>query len=101
MSTDAEILQRLKALEIELQHERYDRLETEKAYKAEIAGLKAELVAAKAEMKAENAALEKKLSYYDKMALKWGGFCLGFLTFGAFLWAGVDKLKDKVLGWLP
>lgn len=44
--------------------------------------------------------LEEKLSYYDRMALKWGGFCMGMLTFGALISGHFDKLKEKVLLWL-
>lgn len=40
---------------------------------------------------------EKRLMYYDKMALKAGFFSMGFLCFGAALSMGFDKLKDKII----
>lgn len=43
---------------------------------------------------------EKRLQYYDKMALKAGFFSMGFLCFGAAISMGADKLKDKIIGWL-
>lgn len=43
---------------------------------------------------------EKRLAYYDKMALKAGFFSMGFLCFGAALSMGFDKLKDKLITWL-
>lgn len=43
---------------------------------------------------------EKRLQYYDKMALKAGFFSMGFLCFGAALAMGFDKLKDKIIHWI-
>ncbi len=43
---------------------------------------------------------EKKLSYYDRNAIKWGSFCLGMLSFGAVMTMGFDKLKEKILHWV-
>lgn len=41
--------------------------------------------------------LEKKLGYYDRMALKWGSLCIGFVSFGALASMGFDRLKEKLL----
>lgn len=43
---------------------------------------------------------EKRLTYYDKMALKAGFFSMGFLCFGAALMMGADKIKDKIIHWI-
>ncbi len=43
--------------------------------------------------------LEKRVSYYDKMALKWGGACMGILAFGAIIGGHFDKVKEKILAW--
>lgn len=43
--------------------------------------------------------LEQKISYYDKMALKWGGACMGILVFGAMVGGQFDKIKEKIIGW--
>lgn len=49
--------------------------------------------------RAEIEELKRKLSYYDRMSLKWGSFCFGALAFGALLAMGVDKAKDKIISW--
>lgn len=43
--------------------------------------------------------LEKRLGYYDKLALKYGSACLGALALGALLGGGLDKIKDKIWSW--
>ncbi len=45
--------------------------------------------------------LKRICSYYDKMALKWGGFMMGIMALGALLLAGADRLKDKLMSWIP
>ena len=72
MPVDSDLLQRVTRLEIQLQN---------------------------ANEKVE--ALQERVGYYDKMALKWGSFCLGMVFLGGLLWAGVDKLKDRILSWFP
>jgi hypothetical protein len=79
MSEEREILQRVTRLETQLLNEQKER-------EREVS-----------ELKAEVAELEKKLNYYDKAALKWGGFCMGMIVLGGFIWAGVDKVVDKVI----
>ncbi len=44
-------------------------------------------------------ALKIKVAYYDKMALKWGGACMGILVFGAVVGGHFDKLKEKIIEW--
>lgn len=51
------------------------------------------------ELNAKLDAVTARLGYYDKVSLRWGSFCLGALTLGALIWAGADKVKEKVLGW--
>jgi hypothetical protein len=41
--------------------------------------------------------LKKKLGYYDRMALKWGSLCIGFVSFGALASMGLDRIKEKLL----
>ncbi len=43
--------------------------------------------------------LEQKMTYYDKVALKWGGAIMGILMFGAFVGGHLDKLKGKLIEW--
>lgn len=74
-----DIAERVRTLEVLLQNEREDRSKME------------------AELKKDLEEVQTKLAYYDKMALKWGFFCLGIFTFGAMVWAGADKIKDKLL----
>jgi hypothetical protein len=50
-------------------------------------------------LKAEIVLLEKRISYYDRMALKWGSVSIGALTIGAFGVMGFDKAKDKIINW--
>lgn len=57
--------------------------------------LEAEMLELKADLKAAS----DRLAYYDRFALKWGGFLLGITALGAALAAGVDKVKEKILAW--
>lgn len=45
-------------------------------------------------------ALEKKVSYYDRMALKYGGALIAVLVIGAMVGGHVEKLKEKLLEWV-
>lgn len=78
MQLTQELLQRLTRLEAELQHTN-DALET-----------------AQTDLKE----LEKKMSYYDKMALKWGGACMGAIAFGALVGGHIDNLREKIVTWI-
>ena len=68
MPIDREVLERLSALEYEMEH-----------------------------MTKEVERLEVKVAYYDRMAIKWGWFVMGMLTLGAMIAAGFDKVKEKLI----
>jgi len=53
-----------------------------------------------AENQAEIKELKDKLGYYDRMALKWGSLCIGFVSFGALASMGFDRIKEKLLYWI-
>lgn len=72
MSVPNDIITRLTTLEIELYHTQL-----------------------------EVAELEKKVSYYDKMAVKWGGACMGAMAIGALVSGSFDKLREKLIGLFP
>lgn len=44
--------------------------------------------------------LEEKVSYYDRLALKWGGACMGAIVIGALISSNVQKLCQKILALL-
>jgi hypothetical protein len=87
MNSEREILQRVNTLEIELRHAREDLAKLESTAEKEIA-----------KMDMEIKELERKVAYYDKMALKWGWFIMGIIAFGALVAGKADKLIDKLLG---
>lgn len=60
---------------------------------------KARLEAEIAELKTEVEGLEERLTYYDRAALKWGSIGIGALSLGALMMMGLDKAKDKIIGW--
>lgn len=74
-----EIIQRLVILEVE-----------NKSLKGEVLELKDEVIE-----------LKKNISYYDRLAAKWGGVCMGAIAFGAILGGGFDKIKDKLISLFP
>lgn len=49
---------------------------------------------------AKLATAEGRIAYYDRFALKWGGFLMGMTALGAVLASGVEKVKEKMLSWL-
>lgn len=44
--------------------------------------------------------LEIIVSYYNKLALKWGGGCIFVLSVGAMAGGHFDKIKEKLITWL-
>jgi hypothetical protein len=42
--------------------------------------------------------LEVKVSYYDRLALKWGGACMGMIALGAIISNHLQKLFEKLFG---
>ncbi|OWK42077.1 hypothetical protein [Fimbriiglobus ruber] len=46
--------------------------------------------------KAEVKVLEEKLEYYDRLALKWGGACMGAVALGALISGHFDKICEKL-----
>lgn len=46
-----------------------------------------------------NMELKEKVTYYDRLALRWGGIIIGAVTLGAIITMGFDKFRDKVLTW--
>lgn len=43
--------------------------------------------------------LQSKVSYYDKMAMRWGGAMIALLVVGSIIGGHFDKLREKVLEW--
>ncbi len=73
-------------------------IETRVAHlEANFASEKALLEGEISELRDEIKSLKARLSYYDKMALKWGGFAIGILSVAAAIGLGADKLKDKLV----
>lgn len=44
--------------------------------------------------------VEDRLSYYDKVGVKVGAYCMAFLSLGTLMAMGVDKLKEKIIAWV-
>jgi hypothetical protein len=50
-----------------------------------------------AQLREEVDELEKKVSYYDRLALKWGGACMGAIVIGALISSQFQKIFEKIL----
>jgi len=48
------------------------------------------------ETKAELKEMEVKMAYYDRLALKWGGACMGALALGAAISGHFEKICNKI-----
>jgi hypothetical protein len=77
---------RLTLLESELRHEKEDRKRIEEACKQEMVGVKATVKA-----------LETRLSYYDKTAVKITAVGMTVLTIGSFAFMGIDAVKHWLM----
>lgn len=53
------------------------------------------------ELREEIRSINKRLSYYDRMAAKYMGIALGVIGIGALLSGHFDKIREKIIDWLP
>lgn len=43
--------------------------------------------------------LTKKVSYYDRLAIRWGGFIMAIMTLASIGTMGFDGMKSKLIQW--